>query len=339
MILISEIIARVIFPNFADDSIYLDRAFKRLLNSDVVFSPDSDNFSRKFGFILSPNSESTQTTKEFTYTARTNSIGFRTKEMQPKNGDEYRIMLLGDSMFWGVGVGESDMVSTIMEKLVKHNSPKKLSVYNYSVNGYNSVQELIVAKVYLDSLKPDHIILGFFIGNDIIPNAIAFIDKEGNYSTSIEMESKIRMELRKSLGVSFNSVIFKIVALRVYIPKVRYQIAVSDDVIAKSYALLTELNSFAKNNEVRFSVAILYPRDSVQGGIVEAWSNSRKAGKLINLFCQQNSIEATNLLEYMNTLEHKNRYFFEDDGHPNKEGNFVIAKEIFNELVKPHMNQ
>ena len=86
-------------------------------------------------------------------------------------------------------------------------------------------------------------------------------------------------------------------------------------------------------------MTILYPRNSVQGGLVEAWSNSRKAGELINLFCQENSIGVLNMLKYMNTLEHKNRYFYSDDGHPNKEGNFIIGKAIINDLVKPHMIQ
>jgi len=338
-ILITEIVARVMFPGFSDDSIYLDKAFERLLNSGVIFDPDSSNFNRKFGFIPSPNSEHTNATKEFAYTMKTNSMGFRTDETQAKSSDEYRVMLVGDSMFWGIGVEESYMIPSVMKKLGQSIPSKKLSIYNYSVIGYNTVQELIVAKAYLDSLKPDHIILGFFVANDIIPNAIAFIDKEGNYSASVETKSEIKMELRKKLGLFFNSIIFRIVALRVYIPRVRYQIAISDDVIIKSYALLTEFNNLAKNNEVRFSVVIFYPRDSVRGGLVEAWSNSRKAGELIYSFCQHNSIGALNLLKYMNTPEHRNRYFFEVDGHPNKEGNSVIGKAIFNDLVKPHMIQ
>ena len=222
-----------------------------------------------------------------------------------------------------------------MEKLGKSG----LSVYNYAVVGYNTVQELIVAKAYSDSLQPDHIILGFFIGNDIIANALTFTDKNGDFSTSGDMELRIRGELRSSLGVLFKSVIFRIVALRVCIPRVRYQIAISDYVIAKSYELLIELNKLARNSGARFSVVIFYPRDSVQGGMVEAWSNSRKAGELIYSFCQKNSIEALDLIKYMNTREHKNRYYFEDDGHPNKEGNSVIAKAILKDLVEPRINR
>lgn len=332
-ITVTELIARLIFPGFANDSVYLDRALSRLLNSAVRFDPSSKNFSRKFGFVLSPNSKSTETTNEFTYTSRTNSLGFRTKEIVPKNGGEYRVMLLGDSFFWGVGAKESEMISSVMERLGK----SKLSVYNLSVMGYNTVQELLVAKSYINALKPDQIILGFFIGNDIISNAITFIDNNGNYSASDDMELKVRDKLRRSFGVLFHSVIFRIIALPFYIPRVRYQISLDDDVITKSYERLIELNNLARNNGARLSVVVLYPRDSVQGGLVETWSNSRKVGGLIYSFCQNNSIEALDLITYMNTPEHKNRYFFVKDGHLNEEGNHVVAKAILNNLVEPHI--
>jgi len=332
-ITVTELIARVSFPNFANDSVYLERAFSRLLNSAVRFDPGSEHFSRRFGFVLSPNSESTETTREFTYTSKTNSLGFRTKDIAPKNVGEYRVMLLGDSFFWGVGVKESETIASVMEKL----GAPKVSAYNFSVVGYNTVQEVLVARAYLDALKPDHIILGFFVGNDIIPNAITFIDKIGNFSTSDDMELKVRDDLRESFGVLFHSVIVRIIALPVYIPRVRYKIALSDDVIAKSYERLIELNSLARGNGARFSVVIFYPQDSVQGGLVGVWSNSRKAGELIYSFCKSNSIEVLDLIKYMNTPEHKNKYFFVNDGHLTKEGNRVVAKAILSDLVEPHI--
>jgi len=330
-----EITARIIFPDIANNSLYLKRAYSRLLNSAVTFKPDSDNYSHKYGFTLSSNAENTRTSSEFTYTRKTNSAGFRTKEVQPGNADEYRIMLLGDSMMFGVGVEESDMISSLLED---HGEPG-LSVYNYSVSGYNTVQELIVAKEHVDSLKPDHIILGFFIANDLIPNAIAFIDNEGNYSTSAEMKRKIKRNLKEHLGLFFESTALRIVALRAYIPRLRYQIATSDDVISKSYALLREFDNLANDRDIRFSVVIMHPRDSVQGGIVEDWSNSRHAGQLIYSFCMRDSIDVLNIIDYMNTAEHKNNYFFKEDGHPNKQGNAVIAEAIYKDLVAPHISQ
>jgi len=336
-IIITEILARNFFRDFADDKAYMDRAFSRLLNSEIRFDPSSKNYSKEFGFVLSPNSEITQTTEEFTYTSKTNSAGFRTKEIQPKAEGEYRIMLLGDSMFWGIGVDETDRVSSIMEALGKNIPTVKLSVYNFGVTGYNTTQELQVAKAYIGTVQPNHIILGFFIGNDILPNALTYIDQDGNYNTSAETEAKIKKELRESFGVLYNSTIFRMIALRTWVPKLRYEIAIRDDVIDKSYRLLRELNDLAITHHAKFSVVIFYPKDSVEGGMVGAWSNSRKPGELIDSYCQRHSIAALDLLKYMNTSEHKNKYFFVDDGHPNKAGNALVAKAIINDLVKPQI--
>jgi hypothetical protein len=61
-------------------------------------------------------------------------------------------MFVGRFIFWGVGIEETETISSILERL----GNPKLSVYNYSVFGYNTVQELLVARSYLDELKPDH---------------------------------------------------------------------------------------------------------------------------------------------------------------------------------------
>ena len=327
-----EVAARVLFPRFTDDKVFMDRAFSRLLNSGVRFKPNRDNYSRKFGFTLSADLETTESTGEYTYTSKTNSLGFRTREIQPATEGEYRVLLLGDSMFYGVGVQEPEMVSAVLEE----QGGAGLSVYNYSVSGYNTVQEMIVAKTYAESLQPDHIILGFFIANDVIPNAIAYVDAEGNYSTSAKMAQAIRNQLQQSLGVLYHSTALRIIAHRVYVPRLRYQVANSDEVISRSYELLSEFDRFARERDVRFSVVILYARDAVKGGMLQAWSNSRETGELIYSFCRQNSIEVLDLINYMNTAEHKERYFFSEDGHPNEEGNAVIARAVYKDLVVPH---
>ncbi|MGH8168306.1 MAG: hypothetical protein ACREQ1_13770, partial [Woeseiaceae bacterium] len=198
-----------------------------------------------------------------------------------------------------------------------------------------TVQELIVAKSYVDMVRPDHIILGYFVGNDMVSNAMTFIDRNGNYATSNAMEAKVKSAIKQRLGVLFDSVIYRIVALHVHVPRIRYQISTSAEVIARSYALLVELNELAKRSGARFSVVVLYPRDSVQGGWVEAWSGSRRAGALITSFCRNHSIEVLDLIQHMNTPADKDRYFFQEDGHPNREGNRFIAQTILSKLVEP----
>lgn len=333
LVLLAEVAARLIFPDFANDRVFMERAFSRLLNSDVVFEPINDNFSEKFGFMLSPNTEITQTSEEYIYTVRTNSHGFRTKEIEPRRDGEYRIMLLGDSMFWGIGIDEEQMVSSVIETLGQPN----LSVYNLSINGYNTVQQLIVAETYAESVDPNHIILGFFIANDILPNAIAFVDNDGNYGASDEAQLRLETQLRQRLGVFYYSTVLRILAIPTLVPRIRYQLATSDEIITPSYDLLRNLDALAKRQGMKFSVVILYPKDAVHGGLIESWSNSRKAGELIHQFCKNNNIDVLDLLNYMNTPEHESAYYFEKDGHPNAEGNRVIGRAMFDDIIAPHL--
>ena len=335
---VTEILARNVFTDFADNATYLDRALARLLNSGVIVDPNSDNYHPRYGFVFSPNSQTAHVTDEFSYTVRTNSLGFRTREIAPKTDAEYRIMLVGDSMFWGVGVERPETIATLVRKMGESLQQPTLSVYNYSVSGYNTVQELLVARDHVAHVEPDHIILGFFIANDIIPNAIASVDGTGNYTTSAAMINGLKNDIKERFGVFFNSVVFRILAFHAYVPRLRHEIATSDEIIERSYALLKEFNGFAKRNQSRFSVVIFHPLNSVQGGVVTWWTKSRETGKKIHAFCQQQAIEALDLSDYMNTREHL-RFFFQKDGHLNREGNHVVAEAIFNDLVKNKLIQ
>lgn len=98
-----------------------------------------------------------------------------------------------------------------------------------------------MARTYAESLQPDHIILGFFVANDVIPNAIAFVDKKGKYSGSANQARVIRNMLKEKLGVLYHSNALRIIAQRVYVPRLGYQVANTDVVISSSHALPSEL--------------------------------------------------------------------------------------------------
>ena len=84
---------------------------------------------------------------------------------------------------------------------------RPLRVYNFAIPGYCTVQELIVAQTYAPRVEPDAIILGFFAGNDLIPNALTQIDDMGNFSPVDELVERFRHDLRAELGPWRHSVI------------------------------------------------------------------------------------------------------------------------------------
>jgi lysophospholipase L1-like esterase len=314
-------------------------ALDKLMGSVVVINPYSGNYNKKFGFRFSPNTEETIVSEEFKYTVKTNSLGFRSKEIAIKEKDEYRVLLLGDSFFWGTGVDEQNTISAYLELFSKrlHPSRLSLSVYNYAVSGYNTNQQLLVLRSFAQKVQPDHVVLGFFPGNDVIPNASTFINEEGKYASHYRMIQRVKEDLRESFSFLFNSVIFRIVALQTYVPKIRYQIAIREEIIGKSYDLLEAFKHDTQSRGIRFSIIIIHPRDSVQGGIVQAWSNSRKVAYMLRDYCKKNDIEVVDLLDFMNGSKDTRKYFYPKDGHFNERGNFVVAKAIFDSLLFEHL--
>ncbi len=107
-----------------------------------------------------------------------NSLGMRGAERpatKPKGG--FRVLVLGDSVAYGVGVGPNDTFSAKLEALLKGKaSGRYVDVLNAGVSGYNTLQELEVLEKRLP-LEPDVVVLSY-CPNDISSTPILF--KQGD---------------------------------------------------------------------------------------------------------------------------------------------------------------
>ena len=96
----------------------------------------------------------------------TNELGFRDN---PYNiNADYKILLLGDSVSWGDGVGMKQSYPFLLEEMLnKRYSEKTFEIINSAVPGYSTFQQLTYLKKYGLKLKPDIIIHQFCL-NDIV---------------------------------------------------------------------------------------------------------------------------------------------------------------------------
>jgi lysophospholipase L1-like esterase len=119
------------------------------------------------GWVLPPNSES------FTIDApvRVNSIGLRDDEIPvPKPPGERRILCLGDSFTFALGVRFEDLYVQQLERLLAAEHPGvRFQVINAGTAGYNTRQELIRLLAQGLALEPDLITIGFY-WNDLVGN-------------------------------------------------------------------------------------------------------------------------------------------------------------------------
>lgn len=131
------------------------------------------------GYRNQPNLKGTY----FTQPVTINSLGLRQPDLAlAPDPTRYRILLLGDSVVFGVGVADSDtlpaQLATVLKDRVGEINGREVEVINMGCISYNSEQELVQYKQLGAKLKPDLVLL-MFSSNDIEPKMWIF-EKRSN---------------------------------------------------------------------------------------------------------------------------------------------------------------
>ena len=109
-----------------------------------------------------------------------NSLGLRDREIDAaKPDDEFRILVMGDSIPFGVGVDFEDSIPHQLEVIANQQSDRqRYRTVNMGVPSYNTEQELVQLKTVGVKLKPDLVVL-IFVRNDIEPKMWVFDKRKG----------------------------------------------------------------------------------------------------------------------------------------------------------------
>ena len=104
----------------------------------------------------------------FGTTVSINSIGLRDQEVSAKSSHEFRILVMGDSIPFGIGVQAEDSFPAQLERLLQQEPTiqKHIQTLNLGVPSYNTEQELTQLKQIGIGLKPDLVAL-LFSANDL----------------------------------------------------------------------------------------------------------------------------------------------------------------------------
>ena len=89
-----------------------------------------------------------------------NSLGLRDREVQDKAAGEFRILVMGDSVPFGIGVRYEDSFPHQLETLLQERQPTvRFRTLNMGVPSYNTEQELFQLRSLGLTLKPDAALL------------------------------------------------------------------------------------------------------------------------------------------------------------------------------------
>jgi hypothetical protein len=332
MIILVEVFARFAFPTLADDRKYFNTIDRRILNSHPIFDPKGNE---KFGEVLPRNWEHTFRTDEFEYTAHTNSLGFRTREIEVKSPDEWRVMMVGDSMFWSVAKDE-DTIASQLERIARETPAltRTVKAYNFGLFGYTTVQEWIVTTTYAPLVQPDHIILGTVPVNDTIPNAVQYVDDQGNLAISWAAVKRVQEDIRSRIGWLQYSMIFRLLSVSPYTTRLYYQIASEPYILEKNYALFEQFAEYCRRHEIQLTVVMIHCEDGIEGGLHGAWTQSRSVVRTLANSCRSRGIDTIDLVDFISGYQASRELFYKKDGHYNPKGNRRIAEILFEKAVK-----
>lgn len=169
-------------------------------NEAKKLSPQIFKKSDYLPFELEPNLNTTHigATHEFTYHIRTNSLGYRMPDFGTKKPDEFRILMLGDSMTFGFGVEEEHDLTTQLEKKLNAyisenvSTSKKITVINAAfVDGKSPDSYYLYLKENGIELNPDLIIINHFIINDFVDLDENLWDEVDHNGLPLKISSKI----------------------------------------------------------------------------------------------------------------------------------------------------
>ncbi|MDP8249136.1 MAG: SGNH/GDSL hydrolase family protein [Candidatus Tritonobacter lacicola] len=110
-------------------------------------------------------------------TPGTNSMGFRDRERCfEKEPGVYRIVALGDSFAFGC-VSRDENYLALLEQRLTGQLSRPVEIINLGIPSYGPKEELRLLEKLGIKYSPDHVMVNFFVGNDLTDNKPTFKDK------------------------------------------------------------------------------------------------------------------------------------------------------------------
>ncbi len=140
----------------------------RFLEPDHTKEGDFYNVPHEtVGWIPKPDSQAVETTDEFTARYRINALGMNDLPVAGQRNSRLRIVALGDSHTFAMGVNMDETWPNVLENLLFGGESDAGTVFNLGVIGYNLGQYYDWLLINEKRLSPDVVIIGFSMATDL----------------------------------------------------------------------------------------------------------------------------------------------------------------------------
>jgi hypothetical protein len=141
--------------------------YLRIAGSDEL-TPGMSLTDPTLGWRLQPDWKGRHAHHDFDVAYSINAWGFRGLDARDHRPPARSIAIVGDSFTFGIGVNDDEVFTQLLNRrlLGSHR------VYNFSVPGYSTDQELLLAERQILGTRPDVLVLVVYLANDLFDNQL-----------------------------------------------------------------------------------------------------------------------------------------------------------------------
>ena len=309
----------------------------------------------KYDYKKSPGPKSSYIieTREYKIQVMTNSLNIRDYEIHPKTKNEVRVLCIGDSFTFGLGVDMEDTYAKVAEKLLNEGG-ERFYVINGSRGNFAGKQYDFLIKEGLE-LKPDLVIVQIFIGNYFY-DAKPYLDSK---IISLERKSEnLLLRLKKLLSIKCYTASFiwhrliQIEYLQDFL--FRFHLRYTErGIFLREYPKLerrlieAELEYLEKINDLcqNRGIKVLFMTIPSEAQLFKkCFLNNekyyyKKPNEIIKEFCQMHNIIYIDLLDKYEKLPYKDvrSFYYRLDPHWTVQGHRYAAEVLVN-LIKDELS-
>ena len=283
------------------------------------------------GHRMAANFTGRMRTAEYDVAVSTNSEGLRGGESE--SSIEKKVLVLGDSFAFGVGVEDNETFSEVLER--KISEKEDVEVVNAGVGGYGTDQELLYLKEDGLRLNPEVVIVAFFVGNDLTDNIDVsnFSVVEGFFVKDYKSSEKMKLYVMSFLSAKADAVFRSLAKEKkgfddLFEKKDFYEVYAGSSERTgrewtKTEGLLEEIVALSEENGARVIILSIpsrkfFPLDKEAYGKVKARHRLLEFGKKRNILI-------IDLVEEFGREKDPLRFYFKEDGHFTREGHEKVA--------------
>ena len=336
-----------------------------LLHDPDAFIPDE-----QLGARLTPGFTDRVVTTEFSSTWVINEKGYRGPLADKPRTAPVRVVALGDSFTFGYGVEETQTWPRLLQQSLNagRGGDERVEVVNLGVGGYGTWQESIWLERNWEELRPDLVILGFYVGNDPEDNARAVGTGDANAGAATTAARPAlpprgerarrwlgsRLHLYSLVSTRADELLVRLGLRRLVYPFELELLRVTEsETTRRAWAAtdvsLRRLAGFCRGKGTRLVVALIPMKhqvsDSVWARLLRFYPSDAETfdrfrpQRIVKTLCVKDGVETIDLVEGLaesaaRTGEDGRVYYWPRDQHFNQAGHVQTA-ELLAEYLRP----